>query len=77
MGDVFAQVIEYHCKSHNYKEAFEMLKTMNERKIPLNPFLDQETIAQIYRNNGIEYEKQPQQTKAGEDIGEEIQEDPS
>ena len=77
MGDVFAQVIEYHCKAHNYKDAFEMLKTMNDRKIPLNPFLDQETIAQIYRNNGIEYEKQAQPPKAGDDIGEDIHEDAS
>ena len=72
---MFAQVIDYYCKIHSYKEALEAIQAMNERKIPLNPFLDQETIQLIYTSNGIEYQKQASTTKASEEIGEEIHEE--
>jgi len=68
-------MIEYYVKTKNFKAALELLYKMTERKMQINPFLDQEIIALIYNSNGLEYKK-AEQTKTADEIGEDINEEP-
>ena len=43
-GDVYAQMIEYYYEQDKMEPAFKLIKSMQERGIILNPYLDQEMV---------------------------------
>lgn len=53
IGDVFAQLIEYHYENGDMQSAFSYLTKMKKRKIILTPYLDQEMVDNIYNANGM------------------------
>ena len=53
IGDVFAQLIEYHYSKESYQPAYQLLTKMKSKGIILNPYLDQEMIDTIYSKVGV------------------------
>ena len=72
MGDIFAQLVEYHYENKDMDNAYKYLEQMKGRKIVITPYLDMEMVENIYRAMGIN----PSQEISGtDDIEEDIPED--
>ncbi|KAL4454946.1 hypothetical protein ABPG74_006328 [Tetrahymena malaccensis] len=52
-GDIYAQIIEYYYQVKNFSQAFDYIKKMQQKRIILAPYLDQEMLQQILESQGV------------------------
>jgi intraflagellar transport protein 140 len=52
-GDCFAMLIEYYHQKGKLREAYTYLQDMEERRIPIHPYIDAVVIDEIYKAAGV------------------------
>jgi len=73
LGDVFANLIEYHMGKGDIQRSYGYLEKMQKKKIVMDPYLDRKIIEDIYRGMGMQ---NPNKGYRGQDdIDEDINED--
>jgi len=53
VGDVFALLIEFHVSNENIERAYELIEKMQQRNIPLGPYLDRVVVERVFNTMGI------------------------
>ena len=73
LGDVFAQLVEYHHQTKQLQQAYEYLEKMRKKKIIMTPYLDPHIIEEVYSAMGMQPPGKEQKQNDGieEDIREE------
>lgn len=89
VGDVFALLVEFYYAAGNMDNAMRLIEQMQNRKIILSPYLDQQMVKAIFKANGSEWDegggKKEDKNNSGdsgdsssemeEDIAEDVDED--
>lgn len=73
LGDVFANLIEYHMQKDDVKTSYGYLQKMQKKKIVIDPYLDRKMVEDIYRGMGMSNPNKGY--GGGDDIDEDISED--
>ncbi|CAG9334634.1 unnamed protein product [Blepharisma stoltei] len=58
IGDVYSLLVEYYYAQQNFAQALQLINKMKQRRIILNPYLDQEMVERIYHQMGIRVENE-------------------
>eukprot|EP00981_Chlorochromonas_danica_P002590 scaffold504_cov189-Ochromonas_danica.AAC.25 len=53
LGDVFAMLIEYNVQRRQYREAYDYLQEMQNRKVNVGHYLDQAVIEEVFKGAGV------------------------
>ena len=73
LGDVFANLIEYHMGKGDIQRSYGYLEKMQKKKIVMDPYLDRKIIEDIYRGMGMQNPNKGYRSQ--DDIDEDINED--
>ncbi len=74
LGDVFANLIEFHMGKGDVQSSFGYLQKMQKKKILIDPYLDRKMLEDIYRRMGMQ-NPHKQYGGGSDDIDEDINED--
>jgi intraflagellar transport protein 140 len=67
-GDCYAMIVEHLYQAGAMKDAFNYLLEMEDRRIPLNPYLETEVIEAIFRANGRNPRQSPRANTRDADV---------
>ena len=74
LGDVFANLIEFHMNKGDVQQSYSYLQKMQKKKIVIDPYLDRKMVEDIYRGMGMP-NPHKQYGAGSDDIEEDINEE--